>query len=111
MLKNPFLTDEEQQQILVTWNDTYLEYPRDLCIHQLFEMQVDLTPNATALTCGQVRLTYTQLNQRANQLARHLRLLHVGPEVVVGIYLEHSVELLVAILGILKAGGVYVPLD
>lgn len=111
MLKNPFLTDEEQQQILVTWNDTHLEYPRDLCIHQLFEMQVDLTPNATALTCGQVRLTYTQLNQRANQLARHLRLLHVGPEVVVGIYLEHSVELLVAILGILKAGGVYVPLD
>ncbi len=111
MLKNPFLTDEEHRQILVAWNDTSRVYPTDLCIHEVFEAQASRTPHATAVTCEQIRLTYFQLNQRANQLAHYLRSLYVGPEVTVGIYLEHSVELVIALLAILKAGGAYVPLD
>src|SRR5204862_7424465 len=101
----------ERQQILVEWNRTEREYPRDRCVHQLFEEQVERTPEAVAVVFEDQRLTYRELNVRANQLGHHLRSLGVGPEVLVGICVERSLELLVGILGILKAGGAYVPLD
>ena len=84
---------------------------RHLCIHQLFEAQVERTPDAIAVSLEDRQLTYEELNRRANQLAHHLRSLGVGPDVPVGICLEHSPEMIIALMGILKAGGVYVPLD
>ena len=93
------------------WNDTAVDYPRDRCIHQLFEQQVARTPDATAVVFEDTRLTYAELNARANQLAHHLITLGVGPDVLVGLCLERSLELVVGLLGILKAGGAYVPLD
>lgn len=81
------------------------------CIHQMFEAQVSVTPDAIAVVFENKQLTYRQLNQRANQLAHHLRTLGVGPEVLVGICMERSLEIVVGLLGILKAGGAYVPLD
>ena len=83
----------------------------DLCVHQLFEQQVERTPEATALIFEDQELTYSELNARANQLAHHLIDLGVGPEVIVGVCLERSVALIVALLAILKAGGAYLPLD
>ncbi|MEG4394820.1 amino acid adenylation domain-containing protein [Microcoleus sp. BROC3] len=106
----PLLTQFERQQ-LAAWNDTETDYPKDTCIHQLFEEQVELTPDAIALVFEDEQLTYQELNQRANQLAHHLRSLGVGPEVLVGICVERSLEMVVGLLGILKAGGTYVPLD
>ena len=87
-----------------------IEVP-DLCVHQLFEQQVERTPDAIALIFQDQELTYSQLNARANQLAHHLIDLGVGPEVIVAVCLERSVELIVALLAILKAGGAYLPLD
>src|SRR6185295_4756304 len=81
------------------------------CAHELFERQADRTPDDIAVTFGESSLTYRELNARANQLARHLRSLGIGPEVFVGIYMERSAEMVVAILATLKAGGAYVPLD
>jgi aspartate racemase len=107
----PILTQKERHQLLIEWNDTATDYPRDKCIHQLFEAQVERTPEAVALVFGTGRLTYRELNTKANQLAHYLRKLGVGPEVLVGICLERSLDLIVALLGILKAGGAYVPLD
>lgn len=107
----PLLTDAEQRQLLVEWNDTRQEYPRHRCVHELFEEQVARTPENTALVFEDERLTYRELNQRANQLTHHLRALGVGPEVRVGIMTKRSVEMMVAVLGTLKAGGAYVPLD
>jgi amino acid adenylation domain-containing protein/non-ribosomal peptide synthase protein (TIGR01720 family) len=107
----PLLTTEEQKQLLVEWNNTAQEYPQNKCIHQLFESQVERTPENIALVFEDKQLTYAELNRRANQLAHYLRALGVGPEVLVGICMERSVEMVVAILGILKAGGAYVPLD
>jgi amino acid adenylation domain-containing protein len=107
----PLLSAEEQHQLLVEWNDTRTDYPKDLCIHQLFEAQVERTPDATAVVFEGERLTYRELNARANQLAHYLRRLGVGPDVLVGICMERSLEMVVAILGILKAGGAYLPLD
>ena len=107
----PLLTEAERQQLLVEWNATQVEYPREGCLHQLFEAQVERTPNAIAAVCGGARLTYRELNQRANQLAHYLRTRGVGPEVLVGICVERSLELMVGLMGILKAGGAYVPLD
>ncbi|NQE32470.1 non-ribosomal peptide synthetase [Microcoleus asticus] len=106
----PLLTQLERQQ-LAAWNDTETDYPKDVCIHQLFEEQVEITPDAIALVFEDEELTYKELNQRANQLAHHLRNLGVGPEVLVGICVERSLEMVVGLLGILKAGGAYVPLD
>ncbi len=105
------LTEPERKQILVDWNDTSSGYPRNICIHRLFEEQVEQSSNAVAVVYGDEQLTYRELNARANQLARYLNKLGVGPEVLVGICLDRSVEMVVAILGILKAGGAYVPLD
>jgi len=98
-------------QVVQEWNDTQPVADRDVCIHQMFEMQVERSPQAIAVVFENTQLTYEQLNQRANQLAHHLRSLGVGPEVLVGICLERSLEMIVGLLGILKAGGAYVPLD
>ncbi|MCP4549380.1 MAG: amino acid adenylation domain-containing protein [bacterium] len=107
----PILTDAERQLLLVEWNDTWAEYPKHRCIHELFEAQVERTPDAVAVVFEERHLTYRELNRRANQLAHHLQGLGVGPEVLVGICVERSLEMVVGLLGILKAGGAYVPLD
>ncbi|EGJ29281.1 MULTISPECIES: non-ribosomal peptide synthetase [Moorena] len=107
----PLLTAVERQQLLVEWNNTDSDYPQDKCVHQLFEQQVEKTPDAVAVVCDGEQLTYKQLNQRANQLAHHLLSLGVRPEALVGICVERSIEMVVGLLGILKAGGAYVPLD
>ncbi|MBD2385063.1 non-ribosomal peptide synthetase [Cylindrospermum sp. FACHB-282] len=107
----PLLKEQERQQLLNDWNDTDAPYPKDHCIHQIFEQQVMLTPDAVALVFGEDQLTYQQLNHRANQLAHHLQTIGVGPEVLVGLCVNRSLDMVVGLLGILKAGGAYVPLD
>ncbi|MEG4588312.1 amino acid adenylation domain-containing protein [Microcoleus sp. MOSTC5] len=107
----PLLTENERYQLLREWNDAPVDYPRDRCIHQLFEAQVDRTPDAVAVVFEDQKLTYRELNERANQLAHYLQHLGVKPEVLVGICVERSLDTIVGILGILKAGGAYVPLD
>ena len=107
----PLLGQAERHQLLVEWNSTPSDYPRDRCVHQLFELQAERTPNATAVVFENERLTYSELNRRANQLAHYLTKLGVGPDVLVGILVERSLEMVVGLLGILKAGGAYVPLD
>jgi len=109
--KLSFLTAAEREQILWEWNSTRSEYAEEKCIHHLFEAQVERTPEAVAVTSEGEQLTYAELNERANRLAHYLRRLGVGPEVLVGICMERSVEMLVGLFGILKAGGAYVPLD
>ena len=140
----PLLTKQERHQLLVEWNNTATDYPKDTCpesiegktLHQLFEEQVERTPDTVAVvmaggkemarlsdgSMGQgdaqspnlpisQSLTYAELNARANQLAQHLQSLGVGPETLVGICVERSLEMVVGLLGILKAGGAYLPLD
>ena len=105
------LTKVESQQLLVEWNNTQTDFPKNECIHQLFEYQVEQTPDKVAVIFEEKQLTYRELNSRANQLANYLQTLSVGPEVMVGICLERSLDLVIGLLGILKAGGAYVPLD
>ena len=107
----PVLTQREQKQLLLEWNSTQADYLKDQCIHTLFEAQVEATPNAIAVIFEGKRLTYSELNARANQLAHHLRTLGVKSEVLVGICAEKSLELIIGVMGVLKAGGAYVPLD
>ena len=107
----PLLSQPERHQLLVEWNNTYTPYPKSKCIHQLFEEQVEKTPNAVAVVYEDESLTYQQLNDRANQLAHYLQTLGVGAEILVGICIERSPLMVVGLLGILKAGGAYVPLD
>jgi len=107
----PLLTAEEQRQMLIEWNDTKSASHVDQCIHQLFERQVQLTPDTTALIFASEELSYKDLNARANRLAHHLQKLGVGPETRVGILLPRSIEMIVGLLAVLKAGGAYVPLD
>ena len=107
----PLLGQAERRQLLVEWNATQQDYPRELRLHQLFEAQVARVSQVIAAEFGDQRLTYGELNARANRLAHHLRKLGVGPDVLVGICVERSLEMLVGLLGILKAGGAYVPLD
>src|SRR5581483_2082092 len=109
--KLPMLSAPERRQLLLEWNDTYADYPREKCIHELFEAQVERTPEAVAVVCENQKLTYGELNARANQLAHDLRRRGVGPETVVALFMERSVEMVVAILGVLKAGGAYLPMD
>jgi non-ribosomal peptide synthetase component F len=97
--------------LLVESNNTKRDYPEDSCIHQLFEAQVERTPDVVAVTYADRQLTYQDLNRRANWLAHHLQKLGVGPEALVGLYVERSLEVVVGLLGVLKAGGAYVPLD
>jgi len=105
------LTAAEERKVLVEWNDSHADYDAAKTFVRLFEEQVERTPDATAVIFEQERLTYRTLNRRANRLAHHLRAEGVGPEVLVGICVERSIEMLVGLLGIAKAGGAYVPLD
>lgn len=105
------MTDSERQKILVEWNNTGVDLPKDRCIHHLFEEQVARTPDAIALIFRDAQLTYAELNRSANQLAHHLQGLGVGPDTIVGISVERSLAMIVGLLGILKAGGAYLPLD
>lgn len=104
------LSEAERQQLAVEWNRTAVEYPKQTVV-ELFERKADETPEAVAIEYTDEQLTYATLNARANQLARYLEKLRVGPETAVGICMERSLEMFVALLGIMKAGAVYVPLD
>jgi natural product biosynthesis luciferase-like monooxygenase protein len=107
----PILSGAEQRQLLETWNDTARPYPRDRCIHELIEAQTDRTPDRVAVLYGADHCTYDELNRRANQLARRLVHEGVGPDQTVGVCLDRSIEMLVAVLAVLKSGGAYLPLD
>ena len=107
----PLLTTSERHQLLVEWNETFAEYPQDKCIHQLFEEQVERTPDAVAVVFEEEKLTYRELNAKANQLAHTLQSLGVGADAIAGICVERSLSTIVGLLGILKAGGAYLPLD
>ena len=107
----PLLSERERAQQLVEWNDTARAYGADACLHELFEQQVDRTPDAVALVAGARTLTYRELDARANQLAHHLRACGVTPGALVGIFLERSEQLVIALLAALKSGAAYVPLD
>ncbi|MEG4348502.1 amino acid adenylation domain-containing protein [Microcoleus sp. LAD1_D3] len=106
-----YLSAQERYHLLVECNNTQGDYPQDLCIHQLFEMQADRTPDAVALVFGDERVTYGELNLRSNQLARYLQKIGVGAEVLVGLCCGRSLDLILGMLGILKAGGAYLILD
>ena len=107
----PLLSEAEKHQLLVEWNGTKSNYPADKCIHNLFEEQVEKTPDATAVVLEEEKITYRELNNRANQLAHYLQKHGIDRDVLVGICVERSIEMIVGLLGILKAGGAYVPLD
>ena len=107
----PLLTQTERQQLLVEWNDTARDYPRDKCLHQLFEEQVESTPDAVAIEFEGTQLTYRELNSRANQIALHLRSLGMKPDLLIGLCVDRSPNMVAGLLGILKAGATYVPLD
>ncbi|HEV8070237.1 MAG TPA: amino acid adenylation domain-containing protein, partial [Planctomycetaceae bacterium] len=107
----PLLTASEQHLFMTGANESPRHMTCDKCLHHLFEEQVERTPDAIAVICGDKSITYGELNARANQLAHHLCRLGVGPEKLVGLCMERSLEMIIGILGILKAGGAYVPLD
>jgi natural product biosynthesis luciferase-like monooxygenase protein len=107
----PLLSESERARVLVEWNDTSVDFPRDRCIHELIAEQAASTPDAEAVVFEDVSYSYSELDSRANRLAAHLRERGVGPDRLVGIYVDRSLDMLVAMLGVLKAGGGYVPLD
>ncbi|MEL6606087.1 MAG: amino acid adenylation domain-containing protein, partial [Cyanobacteria bacterium J06614_10] len=107
----PILSETERQLLLSDWTDTAADYPRNVAVHQLFEQQAAMTPNAIAVQFKDQSLTYTALNQRANQLAHHLKTLDILPGDLVGLFMERSPDMIVSMLAILKVGGAYVPLD
>jgi non-ribosomal peptide synthetase component F len=107
----PILTTFEQQQLLVEWNNTQAKYPQNKCINQLFEEQVERTPDTVAVVFGNQELTYKQLNNCANQIAHYLQSLGVTQEALVAISLERSLVMVIGLLGILKAGAAYLPID
>ncbi|HEX5324358.1 MAG TPA: amino acid adenylation domain-containing protein, partial [Capsulimonadaceae bacterium] len=107
----PLLEVEERRQLLTKWNDTVADYPKSRCIHDLFEKQVAKNPNAPAVVFGEQTLSYAELNCRANRLANYLVKQGVGPETLVGLCVERSLEMVTGLLGVLKAGAAYVPLD
>ncbi|HEY7330126.1 MAG TPA: amino acid adenylation domain-containing protein [Gemmataceae bacterium] len=111
VLELPFLTPDEERRLLHEWNNNRLDFPRDLCLHQLFEQQVARSPQAIALHFGERTVRYGELDAWANRLAHVLRQRAVGPDVLVALCLERSPEMIAAILGVLKAGGAYVPID
>src|SRR4029077_79704 len=100
----PILSAAERQELLYEWNDTGAEYPRDKCVHQLFEEQVAKSPDAVAVVFEDQSLRYAELNRRANQLAHYLRELGVRPDARVAICVERSLEMVVGLLSVLKAG-------
>jgi amino acid adenylation domain-containing protein len=105
------MSDAERRQLSAQWNGPCAKYPKERCVHQLFEEQVDRVPSATAVVFENQQLTYRELNTRANQLAHYLLKCGIGPDVLVGLCVERSLDMVVGLLGILKAGGAYVPLD
>jgi len=105
------MTDEERHRLLVDWNQTHVDFADHITLHELFEAQAQKTPEAVAVEFEGNHLLYRELNERANQLARHLKGLGVGPDSLVGLFHERSLNMMVALLGILKASGAYVPLD
>ncbi|MBW4649606.1 MAG: AMP-binding protein [Kastovskya adunca ATA6-11-RM4] len=105
------LSDRERQQLLIEFNHTAVDYPKEACIHKLFEDQAARTPDNIAVVFEEQQLTYRELNSRANKLAHYLQQLGVKPDVLVGLFVERSLDLIVGLLGILKAGGAYLPLD
>jgi len=107
----PYLTEHEEHMLLKGWNETGSDYPREDCVHELFERQAEMTPEAVAVRFEGELLTYAELNLRAEGLARHLRALGVGPETFVGLLAERTPSLITGLLAVLKAGGAYVPLD
>jgi amino acid adenylation domain-containing protein len=107
----PLLTDEEREQLLVERNNTAMDFPWGQCVHELFAEQAALTPKSVAVVFGQESLTYEELNWRANQLAHHLKFLGAGPDSIVAISMERSLEMVIALMGTLKAGAAYLPLD
>jgi amino acid adenylation domain-containing protein len=107
----PMVSEGEREQVLYEWNETNADYPRGKCVHELFEEQAARTPQAVAVMYEEERLSYQELNQKANQLANYLGKLTVGPGVLVGICMHRSLEMIIGILGTLKAGAAYVPLD
>ncbi|MHC5932136.1 non-ribosomal peptide synthetase, partial [Nostoc sp.] len=107
----PLLSEVELHQVLMEWNNTQADYPQDKCIHQLFEEKVQQYPDSIAVKFANEQLTYQELNTRSNQLAHHLQKIGVGSEVLVGICISQSIEMIIGLLGILKAGGTYVQLD
>jgi amino acid adenylation domain-containing protein len=107
----PLLTEEELDRLLVDWNRTTADFPKEKCIHKLFEEQVKKRPDAVAVLFEDRHLTYGELNLRANQLAHYLKKLGVAPDALVGIFMDRSLEMVVSIYAILKAGGAYIPID
>lgn len=107
----PLLTAEERELLIAGLNQTHVEYPRDKLVQELFAAQVERSPDAVAVSYDGDTVTYGELNGRANQLAHYLRRLGVGPDVLVGVLLDRSIDMVVALLGVLKAGGAYLPLD
>jgi amino acid adenylation domain-containing protein len=107
----PLLSREERRQVLTQWSSTRISYPAPPCLHALFEKQAAIAPQATAVICGEARITYENLNKRANQLANYLQALGVTAETSIGLCVERSINAIVGMLAILKAGGVYVPID
>ncbi|RUT26452.1 hypothetical protein C0V97_06990, partial [Asaia sp. W19] len=105
------LLPEEREKVLVSWNDTAMSYPDTLCLHDLIEQQVAMTPDAPAVSFEGHTLSYAELNVRANRLAHHLIALGIGPDMPVAVCLDRSPEMMIALLAILKAGGAYLPLD
>ena len=105
------MSEAEQQEVMLVGIQTAADYPRDRCVHELFERQVELTPEAVTAAYEGEQLTYRELNRRANQLAHYLREMGVGAEVKVGLCVERSLEMIVGLLGVMKAGGAYLPLD
>src|SRR5262249_12472210 len=105
------LTRQELKKLLVDWNPKEIEYPNNKVIHQLFEEQAEKNPSKIAVYFQERFLTYHELNQKANQLGHYLREQGVNPGNFVAIYIERGLEMIIGILGILKAGGVYVPID
>ncbi len=105
------LSDDERRRLLVEWNDTAAEYPRELCTHQVFEQEAQRRPDAIAIEAVDQQVSYGELNRRADALALALRRGGVGPDVLVAVLLERSADLIVALLAVNKAGGAYVPLN
>jgi len=106
-----YLNPEERRQVVEAWNQTEAEYPQERCVHELIEEQAERTPEAVAVVYEEQQLSYGELNRRANQLGHYLRELGAGPEARVAICLERSLEMVIAVLGTLKAGAAYVPVE
>lgn len=119
VMKNPgiviadinYISDDEKHKLLYLLNNTETDYPRTKCIHQLFEEQAQKNPDAVALVCGEEQLTYQELNKKANQLANYLLKQGVKPDMLIGLFVDRSIKMIIGLLGVLKAGAAYVPLD